>query len=90
MRSSLRTHTCGALRRADVGSTVTLCGWVNARRDQGGVVFVDLRDRHGVTQVTVRGEDGASLLAKLAHVKSEWVLRATGRVGHWSASQKWS
>ncbi len=81
MRSSLRTHTCGALRRSDVGSTVTLCGWVNARRDQGGVVFVDLRDRHGLTQVTVRGEDSASLLAKLSHVKPEWVLRATGKVG---------
>ena len=81
MRSSLRTHTCGALRRADVGQTVTLCGWVNARRDQGGVVFVDLRDRHGLTQVTVRGEDSAALLAKLSHVKPEWVLRATGKVG---------
>ena len=81
MRSSLRTHTCGALRRADVGSTVTLCGWVNSRRDQGGVVFVDLRDRHGLTQVTVRGEDNPALLARLSHVKPEWVLRATGKVG---------
>ena len=80
MRSSLRTHTCGALRRADVGSTVTLCGWVNARRDQGGVLFVDLRDRHGLTQVTLRGDRDAKLLASVSHVRPEWVLRVTGKV----------
>jgi aspartyl-tRNA synthetase len=80
MRSSLRTHTCGALRRGDVGATVTLCGWVNARRDQGGVVFVDLRDRHGLTQVTFRGDRDPALLSTATAVKGEWVLRATGKV----------
>ena len=80
MRSSLRTHTCGALRRSDVGATVTLCGWVNARRDQGGVVFVDLRDRHGLVQVTFRGDRDPRLLETATAVRPEWVLRATGKV----------
>ena len=80
MRSSLRTHTCGALRRADVGSTVTLCGWVNARRDQGGVAFFDLRDRHGVTQTTFRGDKDAALLEKASVLRPEWCVRVTGSV----------
>ena len=80
MRSSLRTHTCGALRRTDVGAVVTLCGWVNARRDQGGVAFVDLRDRHGLTQVTFRGDQNAPLLEAASHVRPEWCLRVTGKV----------
>src|SRR5262245_19368674 len=80
MRSSLRTHTCGALRRSDVGAAVALCGWVNARRDQGGVVFVDLRDRHGTTQVTLRGDKDAALLEKASRVRPEWVLRVEGKV----------
>jgi len=80
MRSSLRTHTCGALRRGDVGSAVTLCGWVNARRDQGGVIFVDLRDRHGLTQVTLRGDKDPALLERASAVRPEWVLRVAGTV----------
>jgi aspartyl-tRNA synthetase len=80
MRSSLRTHTCGALRRSDVGATVTLCGWVHARRTQGGVAFLDLRDRHGLTQVTLRGDKDAALLEKAAHVRPEWVLQVRGTV----------
>ena len=80
MRSTLRTHTCGALRRADVGSVVTLCGWVNARRDQGGVAFIDLRDRHGLTQVRFLGDQDPALLEKVRTVRPEWCLRATGTV----------
>ena len=81
MRSALRTHTCGALRRADVGSRVSLCGWVASRRDQGGVAFVDLRDRHGVTQVTFSGDRDASLLEKASALRPEWCVRVTGVVG---------
>ena len=48
-----RTHTCGDLRASDVGATVKLAGWVHRRRDQGGIVFLDLRDRYGMTQVSI-------------------------------------
>jgi aspartyl-tRNA synthetase len=80
MKSALRTHTCGALRRADAGASVTLCGWVSSRRDQGGVAFVDLRDRHGVTQVTFRGDRDASLLERASALKPEWCVRVAGTV----------
>ena len=78
--TQMRTHTCGALRRTDAGAVATLCGWVNTRRDQGGVLFVDLRDRHGLTQVTFRGDRDAALLEQASRVRPEWVLRVTGNV----------
>jgi aspartyl-tRNA synthetase len=80
MQTALRSHTCGALRKGDAGARVTLCGWVNARRDQGGVAFVDLRDRHGVTQVTFSGDRDASLLARASALRPEWCVRVTGTV----------
>lgn len=80
MKTSYRSHTCGALRLADVGETVNLCGWVNVLRDQGGVLFVDLRDRYGLTQVTFRGDKDEALLKQAERVRGEWVLCVTGTV----------
>jgi aspartyl-tRNA synthetase len=71
----LRTHSAGALRAADIGSTVTLTGWVDRRRDHGGVAFVDLRDASGIAQVVIRDEEVAHPL------RSEFVLQVTGEVG---------
>ena len=71
----LRTHTAGSLRPTHLGSTVTLAGWVDRRRDHGGVAFVDLRDASGIVQVVVRDE-------AVAHgLRSEYVLQVTGVVG---------
>lgn len=69
----LRTHEAGTLSASDVDSTVTLTGWVDRRRDHGGVAFIDLRDASGIVQVVVREQD-ADLL------RNETVIRATGTV----------
>ncbi len=75
-----RTHTCGELRADDVGLTVTLCGWVDTYRDHQGVLFVDLRDRYGKTQVVVSPESGADNLELAKTIRCEWVLMVTGRI----------
>jgi aspartyl-tRNA synthetase len=78
--SRKKTHTCGELSRKDVGALVTLMGWVNTRRDHGGLVFIDLRDRAGITQVVINPETSADA-HKLAHdIRSEFVLAITGTV----------
>jgi aspartyl-tRNA synthetase len=74
-----RTHTCGALRTNDVGADVVLLGWVHRVRDLGGLLFIDLRDRGGVTQV-VFDKDDEALMAKAKRVRSEYVVGITGRV----------
>jgi aspartyl-tRNA synthetase len=75
-----RTHNCNSLRKTDIGSEVTLAGWVNVTRDHGGVIFIDLRDREGLTQVVFRPEENAQL-AKQAHtLRSEDVIQVSGRV----------
>jgi aspartyl-tRNA synthetase len=75
-----RTHHCNQLGKNDVGKTVTLAGWVHVLRDHGGVIFIDLRDREGLTQVVFRPEENAEV-AKEAHtLRSEDVIEISGRV----------
>jgi aspartyl-tRNA synthetase len=73
-----RTHTCGQLRKTDVGATVRLSGWVNRRRDHGGLIFLDLRDHYGITQCVI--EPDAPAFALVDTARSEWVLTLTGKV----------
>ncbi len=73
-----RSHTCGALRASDVGTTARLSGWCHRIRDHGGVLFIDLRDHYGLTQVVVDPDSPAFKLAET--VRSEWVIRVDGRV----------
>jgi len=73
-----RTHTCGQLRKADVGQTVRLSGWVNRRRDHGGLIFIDLRDHYGLTQCVI--EPDAAVFPTVDTARSEWVLTLTGKV----------
>ena len=79
-----RTHTCGALRPDDVGAAVVLLGWVHRVRDLGGLLFIDVRDRGGVTQV-VFDKDDEALMAKGKRLRSEYVIGIAGRVRRRSA-----
>src|SRR5438477_11834382 len=75
-----RTHDCNSLRKSDIGRKITLAGWVNVTRDHGGVIFIDLRDREGLTQVVFRPEENAEL-AKQAHtLRGEDVIQVSGTV----------
>lgn len=77
----LRTHNCGELRTSDVGTEVTLCGWVESKRDHGGAVFIDLRDRYGLTQVVVGPpEANAALIDEAGRVPAESVILIRGKV----------
>jgi hypothetical protein len=77
----LRTHTCGELGELNVGKVVTLCGWVDSYRDHGGGLFVDLRDRYGLTQVVFNPPDTAPGVIDLSKtVRAEYVLKVTGVV----------
>ena len=75
-----RTHTCGELRASDMGKTVTLNGWVHIRRNLGGVVFIDLRDRYGKTQVVFNPTTDSSLHELAGTLRSEYVISVTGTV----------
>lgn len=75
-----KTHTCGELRPVHVGQVVKLAGWVNRRRDHGGVTFLDLRDRFGLTQVVADPAHNAQAHQAMADVRAEWVVQIEGKV----------
>jgi len=76
----LRTHTCNELDKTSIGMEVTLCGWVHRRRDHGGLIFIDLRDRYGLTQVVSDPTKSADCHATSDEVRSEFVVQVTGVV----------
>ena len=75
-----RTHTCGELRSTDIGQTATLTGWVDVRRDLGGVIFIDLRDRYGKTQVVFNPQTHAGVHELSGSLRNEFVISVTGKV----------
>ena len=74
-----RTHTCGGLTEKEVGQKVVLCGWVHRRRDHGGLIFIDLRDREGLTQV-VFGPEKNKLFTQAQTLRPEFVVGLAGQV----------
>ncbi|MCL4252058.1 MAG: aspartate--tRNA ligase [Anaerolineae bacterium] len=76
----LKTHTCGELRPSHAGQRVTLAGWVHRRRDQGGVIFIDLRDRWGIVQVVINAEDAPEAHSVANRARNEFVLQVSGTV----------
>lgn len=84
----LKTHTCGELNRTHVGMQVTLAGWINRRRDHGGLIFLDLRDRFGITQVTVDSDANAAAHDFAEQARSEFVVQIKGVVQPRPAGQE--
>jgi len=83
-----RSHTCGELRSSDIKTEVTLSGWVQKSRDLGGMTFVDLRDRYGITQLTFNLEDKPELTEVASKLGREFVIQATGTVIERSSKNK--
>jgi aspartyl-tRNA synthetase len=79
-RYSTRSHVCGELRAEHVGTTVTIAGWVHRRRDHGGLIFIDVRDRSGLVQCTFHPEESGPAFATAERVRPEWVVQFTGTV----------
>ena len=77
----MRSHYCGQVTHELIDQTVTVCGWVHRRRDHGGVIFVDLRDREGLLQVVFNPDD-ADMFKQAESLRNEFVLKVTGKVRH--------
>src|SRR5262245_1175779 len=80
LETKLRSHTCGELTMKDVGKEVTLCGWVQRSRDLGGMTFVDLRDRYGITQLVFNMETNPALCGAARKLSRENVILSKGKV----------
>ena len=80
MRTAMRTHACGALRKSEVGAEAAVCGWVARRRDHGGVTFIDLRDREGIVQLVFHPEGAPEVHAAAQRLGAEDVIRVSGSV----------
>src|SRR3954468_4786985 len=80
LSTAYRPHTCGELRVDHVNQDVTLSGWVNRRRDMGQLIFIDLRDRHGLTQVVIDAAESPEAHEIATGVRNEFVLRVEGTV----------
>ncbi len=76
----LRTHTCGSLGKENIGAEVTLAGWVNRRRDHGGLIFIDLRDREGIVQAVFNPEIAPATMQVAGELRSEYVIKVNGKV----------
>ena len=77
----LRSHTCGELRKQHAGQTVTLSGWVQGVRDKGQLVWIDLRDRYGITQITIETDKADKTIIEMARsLGREFVISVTGKV----------
>ena len=76
----LRTHTCGELTKKDKGKEVALCGWVHRHRNHGGLIFIDLRDRYGLTQINFNPERNKKIWNEVYKLRGEWVIKVKGKV----------
>ena len=80
MQGLHRTHGCGTISEQEVGKEVVLCGWVERRRDHGGLIFLDLRDRSGVVQVVASPDHNVESFHKAEDVRNEYVLCVRGKI----------
>ena len=76
----MRTHTCGELTKKDINKKVELAGWVHRRRDHGGIIFIDLRDRYGLTQLTFDPDASKKAWIEADKLRGEWVVWIKGKV----------